>query len=134
MRSFRDHQLFRRAHGNIALDHMRRLVDLVIAFVLLVISAPLMLAVALAIKAESSGPILVKETCIGLGGRRFRLLSFRTVLHDPDRTMPSWGRRATPLGEVLRYTRIEALPQLINVLCGEMSIIDPDGRSPSFLD
>ena len=134
MRSFRANQLPRRADGDIALDRMRRLFDIVIAFVLLVISAPLMLAVALAIKAGGPGPILVKETCIGLGGRRFPVLRFRTVRHDPDRTMPNWARKLTPIGEVLYHSRIEALPQLINVLRGDMSIIDPDGRSPSFLD
>ena len=134
MRSFRANQLFRRAHGELALDQMRRLLDIVIALALLAATAPLMLGVALAIKAESPGPILVKESCIGLGGRRFQLLRFRTVLHDPERTVPSWARKVTPFGEVLRYTRIEGLPQLINVLRGEMTIIDPDGRSPSFLD
>ena len=134
MRSFRANQLLRRGYGDFALDQMRRLWDVVIASVLLAISAPLMLLVALAIRAEGSGPILVKENCIGLGGRRFRMLRFRTVPHDPDRTRPSWARKPTRLGEFLRYTRIEALPQLINVLHGEMSIIDPDGRSPSFLD
>jgi lipopolysaccharide/colanic/teichoic acid biosynthesis glycosyltransferase len=88
---------------------MRRLIDLVVAGALLTLAAPLMLLVALAIRVESPGPILVRENCIGRPGRRFQ-------------------------GEVLRFTRIETLPQLINVIRGEMSIVDPDGRSPSFLD
>jgi len=62
------------------------------------------------------------------------MLKFRTVSHDPDQTQPIWARKPTPVGEMLRFTRIEALPQLINILRGEMSIVDPDGRSPSFLD
>lgn len=134
MRSYRAYQLFRRAQGDIALDQMRRIFDVVIASALLALTAPLMLLIAMAIRVESPGPVLVRETCIGLGGRRFRMLKFRSVPHDPDRTAPSWARKATPLGEVLQYTRIEALPQLINVFRGEISIIDPDGRSPSFLD
>ena len=113
---------------------MRRLIDLVVAGALLTLAAPLMLLVALAIRVESPGPILVRENCIGLRGRRFQMLKFRTVRHDPDRSVPLWNRKPTPLGGVLRFTRIEALPQLINVIRGEMSIVDPDGRSPSFLD
>jgi len=106
----------------------------VIAGALLAITAPLMLLVALAIKAESPGPVLVNETCIGFGGRQFQMLKFRTLMHDPDHTLPIWAEKTTLLGEVLRFTRIEILPQLLNVLRGEMSIIDSDGRSPSFLD
>jgi len=113
---------------------MRRVIDLLVAGALLAFAAPLMLLVALAIRFESAGPVLVRESCIGLRGRRFQMLRFRTVRFDLDPSVPLWSRNPTPLGEVLRFTRIEALPQLINVIRGEMSIIDPDGRSPSFLD
>jgi len=125
---------FRRVDDRGAPDHMRRLLDVLIALGLLAMTAPLMLLTAVAIKAESRGPILVSENCVGLGGRRFRMLKFRTVPHDPDCTTPSWAGKATPLGVFLQYTRIEALPRLMNVVRGEMSIIDPDGRSPCFLD
>ena len=108
--------------------------DFVIAAMLLAITAPLMLFIALTIRAESTGPIFVKRTCIGLGGRRFEMLKFRTLVHDPEHTIPVWARKPTQVGQVLRYTRLNALPQLINVMRGEMSIIDPDGRSPSLLD
>src|SRR5436190_15478228 len=132
MRHIRLQQLFSSTHG--APDQIRRSLDVVIAGALLAITAPLMLLVALAIKAESPGPVLVNETCIGFGGRQFQMLKFRTLMHDPDHTLPIWAEKTTPLGEVLRFTRIEILPQLLNVLRGEMSIIDSDGRSPSFLD
>jgi lipopolysaccharide/colanic/teichoic acid biosynthesis glycosyltransferase len=127
-------QFSRRRGYDSAADQMRRLIDLVVAGALLALAAPLMLLVALAIRAESPGPVLVRETCIGLRGRRFQMLKFRTVRHDPDGSAPPWSRKPTPLGTVLRLTRIDALPQLINVIRGEMSIVDPDGRSPSFLD
>jgi lipopolysaccharide/colanic/teichoic acid biosynthesis glycosyltransferase len=62
-------------------------------------------------------------------------VKFRTTVHDPEGTLPIWAaRQPTQIGEFLRYSRIECLPQLINVLRGEISIIDPDGSSPSFLD
>jgi lipopolysaccharide/colanic/teichoic acid biosynthesis glycosyltransferase len=92
-----------------------------------------MLIVALAIKLESAGPVLDRQSCIGRGGRRFQMLKFRTALHDPKHATAPWARQ-TQIGESLRYSRIEALPQLINVLRGEMSIIDRDARSPSFLE
>jgi len=125
-------EVLRRTNGYGAPEQMRRVTDAVIACILLAITGPLLLVIALAIKLERPGPVLVKENCIGRG-RRFQLLKFRTLPHDPEAMLPSWNRHPTALGEILRFTRIESLPQLINVLRGEMSIIDHDG-SPSFLD
>ena len=110
---------------------MRRLGDWVIASLFLAITAPLMLTVALVIKLESAGPVLERRDCIR-GGRRFQMLKFRTAMHDPRHAAPAWARRTTSIGQFLRYTRIEDLPQLINVLHGEMSFIDRGGGSPSF--
>ena len=133
MRSLRD-QLFRRAQGDGSEDQMRRLADVMIACAFLVVTLPLLLLVALAIKWEGPGPILDRQTCIGRGGRRFQMFKFRTVEHDPEHMVPIWARKTTQIGAFLRYSRIEALPQLINVLHGEMNMIDQGGRSPSFLD
>jgi lipopolysaccharide/colanic/teichoic acid biosynthesis glycosyltransferase len=134
MQSLRGQQRSWRAQELHAPKHMRRLADLVIAWILLAFTGPLILLVALAIKWESAGPVLDRRTCIGCGGRRFNMLTFRTMMHDPEQTLPIWARKTTRIGEFLRYSRIEALPQLVNVLHGEMSMIDQDGRSPSFLD
>ena len=134
MRSVRRYQLFRRPYADAPLDQMRRLADLVIAGALLVLTLPLMLFVALAIRWEGPGPIFERQTCIGRGGRRFQMLKFRTMVPDPEHTMPAWARKTTQIGEFLRHTRIERLPQLLNVLRGEMSLLDPDGNSPSFLE
>jgi lipopolysaccharide/colanic/teichoic acid biosynthesis glycosyltransferase len=134
MRQIRERQLLGRVHDDRASRQIGPVLDAIIAAILLAVTAPLILFIALAISAESSGPILVSETCIGLGGRRFQMLKFRTTLHDPDQTMPVWARNTTKIGQFVRWTRIETLPQLINVLRGEMSILDLDGRSPSFLD
>ena len=107
---------------------------MVIACVLLAIASALMIIVALAIKLESAGPVLERQTCVGRGGRRFQRLKFRTAMDDPKHTTPAWARQTTQVGQFLRHTRIDDLPQLINVLRGELSIIDQDGRSPSFLE
>jgi putative colanic acid biosynthesis UDP-glucose lipid carrier transferase len=133
MRSVRRYQLFLRAYPDAAFQ-MRRLADLVVACVVLAATLPLALLVALAIKCEGPGPILERQTCIGRGGRRFEMLKFRTTVADRDHNVPIWTRKTTQVGHFLRSTRIESLPQLSNVLRGEMSLIDPDGSSPSFLD
>jgi lipopolysaccharide/colanic/teichoic acid biosynthesis glycosyltransferase len=108
-----------------------RLTDVVIACIFLALSLPLVIVVALAIKLESSGPILDKQSCIGRGGRRFLILKFRTAVHDPYHAIPSWAQAPTRIGQLIWWTRVEALPQLINVLRGEMSIIDREGGSQS---
>src|SRR4029434_7564056 len=95
---------------------IRRLGDCVIASAFLAFTAPLMLIIALAIKLESAGPVLVKHTCTGRGGRRFHRLKFRTTMHHPRHAARPWTRQTTQVGQFLRYTRIEDLTHLINVL------------------
>jgi lipopolysaccharide/colanic/teichoic acid biosynthesis glycosyltransferase len=103
---------------------MRRLADVVIACVLLAIASALMIIVALAIKLESAGPVLERQTCVGRSGRRFQRLKFRTTTHDPRHATPAWARQTTQVGQFLRHTRIDDLPQLINVLRGEITLAD----------
>jgi lipopolysaccharide/colanic/teichoic acid biosynthesis glycosyltransferase len=100
-----------------------------IACVLLAFTSPLMLIVALMIKLESAGPVLEKQIRLGRGGGRFQMLRFRTTKYDPRR-----AAQITRVGQFLRYARIVALPELINVLRGEMSLFDPTKPSPSFVD
>jgi lipopolysaccharide/colanic/teichoic acid biosynthesis glycosyltransferase len=121
-------------HKRSAAQRPKRIVDLLIACTLLAITLPLLLIVALAIKVDSPGPVLEKQTCIGLGGRRFRMLQFRTGAWEPRYFVPPWAREPTGMAQFLRGTRIEGLPRLINVLRGEMGIIDREAGSPSFLD
>jgi lipopolysaccharide/colanic/teichoic acid biosynthesis glycosyltransferase len=127
-------QMHRLVQPRPATGRITRLGDFLIACVLLAIALPLMVIVVLAIKLESPGPVLDRQTCAGRCGRRFQMLKFRTTVHNPYRPTPPWAQMPTPIGLFLRRTRIEALPQLINVLRGEMSIIDREGGSPSFLD
>ena len=135
MRGVRQPPLSRDVQEQGARDQMRRLGDVVIACMLLAITLPLMIIVALAIKWESPGPVLDRRSCIGCNGRRFQMLKFRTAVHDPEHATPAWvAPKNTRLGRFIRHTRIEALPQLINVLRGEMSMIDTEAHSPSFLD
>jgi putative colanic acid biosynthesis UDP-glucose lipid carrier transferase len=101
---------------------MRRSGDVLIACVLLAITSPLLVITAALIRFESSGPVLERRTRIGAGGRQFHMLSFRTTAQRPGQIRPTW--QPTPLGNFLQRTRIDALPQLLNVLRGEMSITE----------
>jgi len=105
----------------------------VIGCAILAVISPLMILVSLIIKLESRGPVFERYSCIGRGGHRFQILKFRTLRHDPEHRSPI-RERQTQVGNFLQWTRIQDLPQLFNVLRGEMSLIDREGRSPSFLD
>src|SRR3954464_11482570 len=92
----------------------RRLGDVVVAGALLVATLPLLLIVGLAIRSESPGPILERQTCMTRGGRRISLLGFRTTAHAVSGGA-RWGDQpSTQVGHFLRYTRIDRLPELIN--------------------
>jgi len=112
---------------------VRRIADLFIGCALLGLTGPLMLLVVIALKFESHSAVLERQNCIAAGGRRFQMLKFRTR-RDPDTAPSGLGDHSTALGVFLRLTHIEALPMLINVLRGDVSMINPNRRSPSFLD
>src|ERR1700726_3053397 len=114
----------------------RRLGDLAAACALIAFTLPLMAIVAIAIKCDSPGPVFERRQCVGIDGRRFDALSFRTTLHTVKDAELAWHRapHMTRVGPYLRYTRVDDLPQLFNVLRSEMSLIDSAAYSPSFLD
>jgi lipopolysaccharide/colanic/teichoic acid biosynthesis glycosyltransferase len=114
---------------------MSRVVDAMIAGILLAFTLPLMISIAIAIRRDSAGPVFEREECVGRRGRRFNMLQFRTTVLEDNEQRPGWARpQVTRVGAFLHYSRIESLPQLVNVLCGDMSIVERDGRSPSFLE
>jgi len=103
---------------------MRRLGDFVAACLILAITFPLLICVAVAIRWETSGPILEQRERIGRGGCRFPMFRFRTTAHDPRNAVRPWIQKTTQVGLFLRHTRIDCLPQLINVLRGELRLAD----------
>ena len=92
------------------------------ACILLALTLPLIVIVALAIKCESPGPVLERRARAGNGGRAFQILSFRTTVQRPGRLRST--RQTTQIGHFLKSTRIDALPQLLNVLRADISIND----------
>jgi putative colanic acid biosysnthesis UDP-glucose lipid carrier transferase len=107
----------------------KRLLDLTIALPVLVIAAPFLIAVALWIRLDSKGPALFRQTRLGQGGRAFGILKFRTmnVVEDGDCVVQAARNdaRITRAGSFLRATSIDELPQLLNVIRGEMSLVGP---------
>lgn len=108
----------------------KRAMDLVLAGGALVLLAPLLVAVAIAIKLDSRGPVLFSQVRLGRGNRRFNILKFRSMRvqatdHSGTRSATRGDDRITRVGRFIRRTSIDELPQLINVLKGEMSIVGP---------
>jgi sugar transferase (PEP-CTERM system associated) len=117
---------------------LKRTVDVVNALTLLVLSMPLMVVVAVLIKLDSRGPVLYRQVRVGRGGREFSILKFRSMRADAESLCgPTWARendpRVTRLGRVLRKLRVDELPQLFNVLRGEMSFVGPRPERPHFV-
>ena len=118
---------------------LKRLFDLAIAIALILLTLPLMLVVAVLIKCESRGPVLYRQERVGRCGRVFVLLKFRSMRQDAEAGgAPVWAAkgdsRITRVGRFIRYTRIDELPQLWNVLRGEMSLVGPRPERPYFVE
>lgn len=118
---------------------LKRLFDVLFAGLALLLLAVPMLLAALAIRLTSRGPILYVQERTSLGGRPFRILKFRTMVEGAeDGTGPVWAEpddtRVTPLGRLLRRTSFDELPQLINVLLGDMSLVGPRPERPELID
>lgn len=117
----------------------KRAFDLVASIVGLLALAPLALLIALFIKLDSAGPVLYRQERVGRGERPFILYKFRSMRQDAERsTGPVWAKerddRVTRVGRWLRLLRLDELPQLINVVRGEMSIVGPRPERPCFVD
>ena len=115
-----------------------RLVDVTVSFVALIVLCPLLLFVALLVKADSKGPAIYRQERLGLRGKPFTLLKFRSMRTDAEASGPVWASqrdpRVTRVGRFLRATRLDELPQLWNVLKGDMALIGPRPERPHFVE
>lgn len=115
---------------NIGQRFLKRAMDIAISVVGITITSPIMLAVALAIKLEDGGPVFYKQKRVTLGGEVFDILKFRSMIVNAEKdgkSIPATGNdpRITKVGRIIRAVRIDELPQLINVLKGDMSFVGP---------
>ncbi|MBS0215744.1 MAG: TIGR03013 family PEP-CTERM/XrtA system glycosyltransferase [Proteobacteria bacterium] len=126
-----DHSLPRRLN--------KRAFDFAFASLILVLTSPLMLLVALAIRLESKGPVFYKQVRVGIHGANFQVFKFRSMRADAEKDgVAQWAKRdddrVTRVGRFIRMARLDELPQLINVLRGEMSLVGPRPERPQFVD
>jgi sugar transferase (PEP-CTERM system associated) len=150
------HNCFERISGRIPLEHLspswfilsdgfkksavllaaKRLVDILVSAALLLLVSPLLPIIALAIYVESGRPILFRQTRVGYRGQEFELLKFRSMVQDAEKDGPQWASkedsRITRVGRILRKTRFDEIPQLLNVFRGEMSLVGPRPERPYF--
>ncbi|WP_018413005.1 TIGR03013 family XrtA/PEP-CTERM system glycosyltransferase [Methyloversatilis thermotolerans] len=118
---------------------VKRVFDIAAASVLLVLTAPIMLLTAIAIAIESGCPVIYRQERVGQGGRTFKVLKFRSMRLDAEADgKPRWAGsnddRITRIGHFIRRTRIDELPQIFNVLHGDMSFVGPRPERPYFVD
>ncbi|HEY1587233.1 MAG TPA: exopolysaccharide biosynthesis polyprenyl glycosylphosphotransferase [Polyangia bacterium] len=115
----------------------RRLVSLLASLVLFTLAAPVLAIVAVIIKLDSKGPVFYSQERVGMGGRNFKMMKFRTMRTDAEAAGVKWAQkndpRVTRIGKWLRRFRIDELPQILNVLKGEMGIVGPRPERPEFV-
>ena len=152
------HSLFERLLGTIVVDNLspswlilsdgfrkssilmagKRVLDLLFAAVLLLVLSPVVLFAAIAIRLDSSGPIFFRQTRVGQGGRPFEIFKFRSMRTDAEANGPQWAAdadaRVTHVGKFLRTYRLDEIPQLFNVLRGDMSLVGPRPERPEFTE
>ncbi len=152
------HDMYERITGRILVDHLspswliladgfrqprlvlaaKRTIDIVISAVGVVLALPIMLLVALAVFVESGAPVLFRQERVGREGRHFQILKFRSMRSQPAAKAASWTTdrdpRITRVGRFIRTFRIDELPQLINVLRGDMSLVGPRPEQPKLVE
>jgi exopolysaccharide biosynthesis polyprenyl glycosylphosphotransferase len=120
-------------------ESAKRLIDVVVSIVILTVSSPLWIFVAIAIKLNSSGPLVYSQERVGKNGKVFRMHKFRSMYQDAEsRTGPVWATtndpRITPVGRFLRKTRLDEIPQFYDVVKGHMSLVGPRPERPHFVE
>ncbi len=152
------HRMFEKITGRLSIDSLRpstlifsdgfkrrtaarlikRALDVTIALLSLLVTAPLFLIVAILIKLDSSGPIFYRQSRVGFGSHPFMMIKFRSMSSDAEISGPRWAqendRRVSRVGRWLRKSRIDELPQFVNVLKGEMSVVGPRPERPVFVE
>ena len=119
-------------------DRIQRLSDIILALIGITITIPFYPLIALVIKLESRGPVFYSQKRLGFLGKPFFMFKFRTMINNAEKNGPEWAKvndsRITRVGKFLRKTRIDELPQMFNILSGDMSFIGPRAERPEFIE
>lgn len=116
----------------------KRLLDILVSIVALLISIPFVISISILVRMNSEGPAIFRQTRVGMNGRTFTILKFRTMyMNAEDETGPTWAKendpRVTKVGYWLRKLRLDEIPQFLNVLKGDMSLVGPRPERPHFV-
>lgn len=118
-------------------DQLKRALELAFAFLLGIVLLPLEILIALLVKITSPGPVIYAQTRIGKNNKPFTLYKFRTMRADAERDGARWSKpkdaRVTPFGKFLRYSHLDELPQLVNIMRGNVSFVGPRPERPEFV-
>jgi exopolysaccharide biosynthesis polyprenyl glycosylphosphotransferase len=116
----------------------KRLIDLAVAGIVLIVGLPVWFLIALAIKLDSRGPVLYRQERVGMDGKRFNIIKFRSMVADAEKAGPQWAAKIDPritiVGRILRKLHLDEIPQVWNVLRGEMSLVGPRPERPVFVE
>lgn len=119
-------------------DKIKRIIDLCLSFALILATLPFWPLIALAIKLEDGGPIFYRQERVGKDNRKFILYKFRSMVEEAEKEGPRWAQikdeRITKVGKFLRNTHLDEIPQLFNVLKGELSLVGPRPERPEFVE
>lgn len=119
-------------------ESVKRILDVVVAATILIVGMPLWILVAILVKLESPGPVLYKQERLGKDGERFNIIKFRSMREDAEKAGPQWAHkkdpRVTRVGKWLRKLHLDEVPQMINVLRGQMSLVGPRPERPMFVE
>lgn len=118
---------------------LKRLMDILLSIILIIITFPITLLTSIAIKLESNGPVFYRQERMGMNGKIFRIVKFRTMIADAEKhTGPIWSTkddpRITKVGKLIRKIRVDEIPQVYNVLKGDMSFVGPRPERPFFVE
>jgi exopolysaccharide biosynthesis polyprenyl glycosylphosphotransferase len=118
---------------------VKRILDVFISFIILIVASPIFLLIGLSIKLDSKGPVFYRQERCGMNGKLFKVIKFRSMRQDAEKlTGPVWSQkddpRVTKVGRFLRKVRLDEVPQFINVLKGEMSLVGPRPERPYFVE
>ncbi len=118
-------------------EKQKRILDLIICFLLSPILICISFFIVFAIRFNSKGPIIYKQKRVGKGNRHFYMYKYRTMVTDAEKYGPQWAKKADPritrVGKILRVTRLDEIPQLINIIKGDMNINGPRAERPEFV-
>ncbi|MES2315504.1 MAG: sugar transferase [Patescibacteria group bacterium] len=127
-----------RSQDKNASDQIKKVFGALVAIILVIITSPLFLLIAIAIKISGGGPILYSQTRVGKNDKTFRLHKFRSMIPNAEKNGPEWSAkndpRVTPVGRVMRKLHVDELPQLFNIIKGDIALVGPRPERPEFVE